>query len=98
MAVKRLKDGENLEALAKELGVNRRSLYRWLNEVEITTDSREPDVSKSELRRQVKRLSLLLSERTLEVDFFRGALQKVEARRQRKENSGEKASTTKSGK
>jgi hypothetical protein len=98
MAVKRLKDGENLEALAKELGVNRRSLYRWLNEVEITTDSQEPDVSKFELRRQVKRLSLLLSERTLEVDFFRGALQKVEARRQGKENSGEKASTTKSGK
>ena len=98
MAVKRLKDGENLEALAKELGVNRRSLYRWLNEVEITTDSQEPDVSKFELRRQVKRLSLLLSEKTLEVDFFKGALQKVEARRQRSKDSGETASTTRSGK
>jgi len=39
----------------------------------------------------------LLADKTLAVDFFKGALQKVEARRQRKGSSGEKASTTKSG-
>jgi hypothetical protein len=33
----------------------------------------------------------------LEADFFKGALQKVEARRQSSGGSGAKASTTKSG-
>jgi hypothetical protein len=40
----------------------------------------------------------LLADKTLELDFFKGALQKIEARRQQSEGSGEKASTTKSGK
>jgi hypothetical protein len=46
----------------------------------------------------VRRLSKLLGEKTLEVDFFRGALQKVEARCQSKGGSGETASTTRSEK
>jgi len=40
----------------------------------------------------------LLVEKTLEVDFFRSALQKVEARRQQSSRSSEKASTIKSEK
>jgi hypothetical protein len=35
----------------------------------------------------------MLAEKTMEVDFLKGALQKVEARRQRSSNSGGKAST-----
>ena len=35
------------------------------------------------LRKEVSRLKRVLAEKTLEVDFFKGALQKVEARRQR---------------
>ena len=42
--------------------------------------------------------SRLLADKTLEVDFFKGALQKIEARRQRNSGSGEMASTTRSGK
>jgi hypothetical protein len=38
-----------------------------------------------------------LANKTLEVDFFKGALQKVEARRQTSGESGARASTTKSG-
>jgi len=36
-------------------------------------------------------LKQLLAEKTLEVDFFKGALQKIEARRQRNSGSGEMA-------
>jgi len=36
-------------------------------------------------------------DKTLEADFFKGALQKVEARRQSNTRPGETASTTKSG-
>jgi hypothetical protein len=43
-------------------------------------------------------LKRLLAEKVLEVDFFKGALQKVEARRQRSGGSGGTASTAESGK
>ena len=42
-------------------------------------------------------LKQLLAERTLEVDFFKGALQKIAARRQPNGGTGETASTTKCG-
>ena len=46
----------------------------------------------------MKRSEALLAEKTLEADFFKGALQKVEARRQKGSGSGETASTTRSEK
>ena len=52
----------------------------------------------STLRKEVSQLKRVLAEKTLELDFFKGALQKVEARRQQSGGSGAKASTTKSGK
>jgi len=52
----------------------------------------------STLRKEVNQLKRVIAEKTLEVDFFRSALQKVEARRQPSSKSGEKASTIKSGK
>lgn len=89
---------ESIVALTKELGVSRRQLYRWRDEV----DPGEPEVGKppgqksrvSTLRKEVNHLKRVLAEKTLEVDF----LQKVEARRQPSSKSGEKASTIKSGK
>jgi hypothetical protein len=39
-------------------------------------------------------LKRLLAEKAMEVDFLKGALQKVEARRQRSSGSGGKASTS----
>jgi len=50
------------------------------------------------LRNEVNRLKRVLAEKTLEIDFFKGALQKIEARRQQQDESGAKASTTRSGK
>jgi hypothetical protein len=44
-----------------------------------------------------RQMKELLAEKTLEADFFRGALQKVEARRQGNKPAGETASTTQSG-
>jgi hypothetical protein len=50
------------------------------------------------MRKQVHQLKRLLAEKTMEVDFFKGALQKIEARRQKHGGSGETASTSKSAK
>jgi hypothetical protein len=57
-----------------------------------------PSTHASAHRKEIHRLKQLLAEKTLEVDFFRGALQKIEARRQRSSDSGEMASTTRSEK
>jgi hypothetical protein len=49
------------------------------------------------LERENARLKRVLAEKTLEVDFFRGALQQVEARRRLINEPGAKASTPTSG-
>ena len=101
MAVEKLKRSDNIVALSQELGVHRRLLYHWRDRWDALDGEEESSPGNSEewaLRKENGRLKQALAEKTLELDFFRGALQKVEARRQRKGSSGEKASTTKSGK
>jgi len=94
MAVKRMKESENITALARELRVPRSVLYKWRGQLEPVDDG---DGVRA-LRREVAHLKRLLGDKMLELDFFKGALQKVEARRRSSGGSGGKASTTKSGK
>jgi len=99
MAVERMRSSENVGELAKELGVTRRCLYKWRTKLGyLLPEEKIPRPNWSELayRHQVRELKRLLAEKTLEADFFKGALQKVEARRQKSSSSGEVASTTKS--
>ena len=100
MAVEQLKACDNVVALSQELGVHRRLLYHWRDQLERFDGQQElPGNSReSTLRQEIGQLKRVLAEKTLEVDFFKGALQKVEARRQQSGISGEKASTTKSKK
>ena len=78
--------------------MHRRLLYKWRDQLEPIDDGPPANSRERELRQQVSHLKRLVADKTLEADFFKGALQKVEARRQSKGNSGETASTTKSGK
>jgi hypothetical protein len=55
------------------------------------------DEEKLTLQQQLREVKQLLGEKTLEVDFFKGALQKIGARRQKSEDTGGTASTSKSG-
>lgn len=98
-AVERLKSCDNVMALAKELGIPRRALYRWRDQLEPIDDGQAPpeNIKERDLRIQLATAKRLLADKTLEVDFFKGALQKIEARRQSNTQSGETASTTKSG-
>ncbi len=101
MAVERMRNSEDVGELAQELGVTRRCLYKWrakLDLVEPGEESARPNTHESSYRKQAQHLKRLLAEKTLEVDFFKGALQKVEARRQKSGDSGEMASTTRSEK
>lgn len=100
MVVERMKECNNITLLAEELGLERKLMYNWREQFE----PREPDIKappqsrEARLERENKRLKQSLADKTLELDFFKGALQKVEARRRQSKNSGGKTSTTTSGK
>ena len=101
-AVERMRGCEHIVRLAKELGVSRAALYLWRDELDPEEEGvigQRPRGSRaSTLRKEVNHLKRVLAEKTLEVDFFKGALQKIEARRQSSSSTGAKAFTTKSGK
>jgi transposase-like protein len=98
-AVERMKSCDNISGLARELGIDHRLLYDWRERAVDLSDQRLPANRKTrQLEQENKELKRLLAEKTLEIDFFRGALQKAAARRQSSGANGEKASTTKSGK
>jgi transposase-like protein len=101
MAVDRMETCEDVGELAGELGVRPRCLYKWrkkLETVEPGQESSRPSTHASAHRKEIHRLKQLLAEKTLELDFFKGALQKIAARRQPNKNTGARASTTRSGK
>jgi transposase-like protein len=94
MVVERMKDCANVCELARELGIDRTTMYHWQR---LAGEQRTNAAATSpvrELRKEVRDLKRLLAEKSLEVDFFKGALQKVEARRRSGGGSGETASTT----
>jgi transposase len=100
-AVGRMKVCSNILALARELGVPRQRLYGWRERLD--PDSRPKvrkftpkDEEKFTLQQQLQQAKQLLAEKTLEVDFFKGALQKIEARSQQSSNAGVTASTSRS--
>jgi transposase-like protein len=97
MAVDRMKTSDDVRELARELGVTRRCLYKWRSKLEAAEPGEEasrPSTHAAAHRKEIFQLKRLLAEKAMELDFFKGALQKVEARRQRKNGTGEMASTT----
>jgi len=101
MAVERMRTCDDVRELAQELGVTRRCLYKWrtkLETVEAGEEAARSSTHAGSYRKEIQQLKRLLAEKTLEVDFFKSALQKVEARRQKSSETGETASTSKSAK
>jgi transposase-like protein len=99
MAVDRLNQCDNIGELAKELGIHRRLLYAWREQLEPLERGEGPPATSREatLRKEISHLTRVLAEKVLEVDFFKGALRNVEARRQRSGKTGARASTPRSG-
>jgi transposase-like protein len=96
MAVERMKTCESVGELARELGVTQRCLYKWrrkLETVEAGEEASRPATHATAHRKEILQLKRLLAEKTLEVDFLKGALQKIGARRRRNFDSGETGST-----
>jgi transposase-like protein len=97
MAVQRMDTCESIDNLAKELGVTRRCLYKWRRKLEMAEAGEETSRANTRAaahRKEIFQLKRLLAEKAMEVDFLKGALQKVEARRRRSSGSGGTGSTS----
>jgi transposase-like protein len=96
MVIERMKQSNNITVLAKELGLERSQMYVWKRQLdpERRLEERPPATREEQLERRVSQLEGALATKTMELDFFRGALQTVEARRRQRRNSGGKTSTT----
>ena len=93
-AVERMNAGDNISRLSRELGVARHLLYHWRDRLE----NAHAPVGRSReliLRKQILALKRILANKTIELDFFRRALQRVGARRRQGFVSGGDVSTTK---
>ena len=100
-AVEKMRSCENVVALSRELKVHWRLLYRWKEAAEAAAAAQEQNAAEqreSVLRAEITQLKVALADKTLEVDFFRGALRNIEALRQKRVRNGGEAFTTKSGK
>ncbi len=101
-AVARMQECNNITTLTRQLGIDRKMLYQWKWQREgrptrkplpLTTQAANRGTLET-LRRENEHLKRVLAEKALEVDFFKEALQQVEARRRRRAGSGETPSTS----
>lgn len=95
-AVERMKTCENIEDLARELNIQRKLLYTWKCQLEGRPEPRRAnlgiaaeDRKEKHLRAEIAKLKSALADKTLEIDFFRAALLKVEAERAEMPGGGE---------
>jgi transposase-like protein len=95
--IQRMKTCANISELARELGVQRKLLYVWKDEVEgrretadrVGVDSAE-DRKRTQLEKEVEKLRAALAREVVKNDFFRSALRNLETSSR---TSGSSAST-----
>ena len=97
-----MKGCENIHALARELGVERKLLYSWKYQFQGRPEKNHanygtaaPETSEARLRKEIRDLRESLGAKTAELDFFAAALRRVE-REQKKLEAGGPGSTPRS--
>lgn len=105
-AISRMESAGNVSALADELGVRRELLYDWREKfqaggAEALRGSGRPRPSPEapealEAQARIAALERKLGEQALLIDFFKGALQRIEASRRPKDGPGVTASSRRS--
>lgn len=109
-ALERMKACDNISELARELGIRRKWLYKWSEQERnaagsISTpaasqaesgDGSEAPGQEARLRKEVQQLQSKVAQQSLEIDFFKGALQRIEQRRRNRAATTVPASTSKS--
>src|SRR5207253_10004689 len=94
-ALERMKTCQNVKVLAKELGVARQLLYLWKQQAEGRKKASEPSGSEDPRDQQIRQLEKkvgdlegVIGQKTLELDFFAGALRRIGESRQGKGQGG----------
>jgi hypothetical protein len=94
-AVERMKSCGH-DKLAAELKIQRRQLYAWRAQLKRLDSGLSSDRgSRKDSVEEIRRLQEALGKKVLEVEFFRGALRRIEARRRSSSEAGETAFTNK---
>jgi transposase len=83
--------------LARELGIRRKWLYQWKEDA-VGGPAAAPAEADSKGERRVKELEALVARQSLELDFFKGALQRIEQRRRKRDETSGPGSMSKSAK
>jgi transposase len=101
-ALERMKSSEDVGALARELGLNRSQIYRWRNEAlgrkpVARPESWQQEKNEERQRRRIAELERLVARQALELDFFKGALLRIEENRRKQGQTSGRPSTSKSG-
>jgi transposase-like protein len=95
-----MRTSTNISRLCQDLGIPRRTLYGWL-EAELAKAEKgqaKPKSREQEMEQEIVRLKEALADRSLDLDFFKGALQRIWERRPPSSVADASASTRKSGK
>jgi transposase len=101
-ALERMKASEDVTALAQELGISRGQLYRFKREAlgikpEPRSEAWFKEKADERQRRRIAELERLVARQALELDFFKGALLRIEENRRKRGQTSGKPSTSKSG-
>ena len=95
-AVERMRNCDNIEKLARELKIERKLLYTWKWQLEGRPEPRHANLSQSaeqraesKLREENRRLKESLAEKSLALDFFKGALRRIKEGRPNNAGSGD---------
>jgi transposase-like protein len=103
-AVERMKACDNITQLARDMKLETKLLYTWKYQFEGRPEPRHAnyvdtpeETAEKKLRQEIAALKQALADRTLEIDFFKGALRRIEEGRQKSTTTGDPASTPKSG-
>jgi hypothetical protein len=84
------------DRLSAELQIQRRQLYAWRAQLKRLDKGLSSDTgSAKDLEQENRRLQAALAKKVLEVEFFKGALRRIEARRQPSAELGKAAFTNK---
>jgi predicted RNase H-like nuclease (RuvC/YqgF family) len=101
-AVRRMKLGDNVSALSRELGVHRTCLYRWKRQLGLRPKGRKRAVEEDwrdrrieTLEAKIARLERIVGGQWQELDFFESALRRT-GKRNAMTGGGANASTPRS--
>ena len=98
-AVRRLETGASIAEVARACEVNANVLHRWRREFREGVDSAFPGLGKKKAdESRVAELERKIGQQTLEIDFLRRVLQRVEEARMLQELQGAAPSTSRSKK